>query len=106
MLPEGAQYAMCICRPYPGDPLTESLKVAGTKVGVIAIDLATRRRLRLNGEAERRPDAIYVTTQQVYPNCPKYIQARVQEIGGAEPSSQGVTLMQSRGLTDEQRCLV
>ena len=60
----------------------------------------------MNGEAERRPDAIYVATQRVYGNCPKYIQARVQEIGGAEPSSQGVTLMQSRGLTDEQRRLV
>lgn len=92
MLPEGAKYGMCICRPYPGDPLTEALKVAGTKVGVIAIDLAIRRRLRFNGEAERRPDAIYVTAQQVYVNCPKYIQARVPEIGGAEPSSQTAVL--------------
>src|SRR5918997_3674326 len=98
MLPEGAQYGRCICRPYPGDPLTESLKVAGTKVGVIAIDLATRRRLRLNGEAERRPDAIYVTTQQVYANCPKYIQARVQEIGGAGARPPGGRLIKSPGV--------
>src|SRR5918997_4186718 len=89
MLPEGAQYGMCICRPYPGDPLTESLKVAGTKVGVIAIDLVTRRRLRLNGEAERRPDAIYVATQRVYVNCPKYIQARVLETSGSDASRRG-----------------
>jgi uncharacterized protein len=89
MLPEGAKYGMCICRPYPGDPLTEALKVAGTKVGVIAIDLATRRRLRLNGEAERRPEAIYVTTQRVYANCPKYIQARLPETSGADASHRG-----------------
>lgn len=75
--------------PFPDDPLTEALKVAGTKVGVIAIDLATRRRLRLNGEAERRPDAIYVTTQRVYANCSKYVQARVPEISGADAFHRG-----------------
>jgi len=54
MLPEGAKYEMCIRSPYPGDLLTEALKVAGTWVGVIAIDLATRRRRKGNAALDLR----------------------------------------------------
>jgi predicted pyridoxine 5'-phosphate oxidase superfamily flavin-nucleotide-binding protein len=92
--------------PFPGDPLAEALHGAGTQVGVLAIDLATRRRLRLYGEAERRPDGIYVRARQVYANCPKYIQAREPETGGAEPGLQDGYALRSRGLTDEQRRLI
>ncbi|CAA9467743.1 MAG: probable iron-sulfur binding protein YPO1417 [uncultured Rubrobacteraceae bacterium] len=93
--------------PFPGDPLAEALQGASTKVGVLAIDLATRRRLRLNGEAERRPDGrIYVQARQVYANCPKYIQAREPEIGRAEPGLQNGYTLRSRRLTDEQRRLI
>jgi hypothetical protein len=56
--------------------LTEALKVADTKVGS-------------HGEAERRPDAICVTTQWVYANCPKYIQTRVPETSGTDASHRG-----------------
>ena len=38
--------------PLPGDPLEEVLQGAGAKVGVLSIDLPTRRLLRLNSEAE------------------------------------------------------
>jgi len=94
--------------PLPGDPLAEALQGAGTQVGMIAIEFATRRRLRLNGEAERRPDgSIYVQARQVYANCPKYIQARKPETSRAtEPSLQDGHTRRSRRLTDEQRRLV
>ena len=93
--------------PLPDDPLAEALQGAGTQVGLLAIDLATRRRLRLNGEAERRPDGrIHVRARQVYANCPKYIQAREPETGRAEPDSQDGHTLRSRGLTDEQRRLI
>jgi hypothetical protein len=92
--------------PFPGDPLAMALQGAGTKVGVLAIDLTTRRRLRLNGEAEKRPDAVYLRTYQVYANCPKYIQACEPETGGAEPGLQDGHILRSRGLTDEQRRLI
>ena len=71
--------------PFPGDPLAEALQGAGTKVGVIAIDLTTRRRMRLNGEAESRPNGIYVRTRQVYCNCPKYIQRVSRRPAGPKP---------------------
>ncbi len=93
--------------PFPGDPLAEALQGAGTKVGLIAIEFATRKRLRLNGEAESRPDgSIYVRARQVYANCPKYIQAREPEIGAAELGLQDGYTLRSRRLTDEQRRLI
>ncbi len=87
--------------PFPGDPLAEALQGAGKRVGVLAIDLAARRRLRLNDEAERRPDGIYLRTHQVYVNCPKYIQAREPEIGGAASESPDGYALRSRGLTPD-----
>ncbi len=62
--------------PIPGDPLRENLLLQDD-IGILVIDLATRRRLRLNGKAEIQADGyIYVYTKQVYFNCPKYIQIR------------------------------
>lgn len=52
----------------PGEPL---------QIGLLVIDLSTRRRLRINGKATRKPDSSTdVETRQVYFNCPKYIQRR------------------------------
>lgn len=63
-------------RPAAGDPLSDNL-AANPQVGLIAIEFATRRRIRLNGSAEVGEDgAIHIHAQQVYSNCPKYIQAR------------------------------
>ncbi len=60
----------------PGDPLSENLLLQ-SDIGILVIDLATRRRLRLNGKAEVQPDGcIYVHIKQAYFNCPKYIQIR------------------------------
>jgi uncharacterized protein len=60
----------------PGDPLFANLAKPGA-VGVVAINLAARQRVRLNGEG--RLDAagrVVVSLNQVYGNCPQYIQAR------------------------------
>lgn len=58
------------------DPLAEAL-AGGADVGLLLIDPATRRRIRVNGRA--RPDGaagLEITTREVYANCPKYIQPR------------------------------
>ena len=90
--------------PFSDDPLVDALPGVGTQVGLLAIDLVTRRRLRLNGEAERCSDVnIYLRTCQVYANCPKYIQVREPKAGEAEPGLQDGHALRSRGLTDEQR---
>ncbi|KAB8319684.1 pyridoxamine 5-phosphate oxidase [Tolypothrix campylonemoides VB511288] len=61
--------------PIKDDLLSENL-LATDEIGLLVIDLATRRRLRVNGKAKVQPDGIYVHTKQVYFNCPKYIQVR------------------------------
>jgi len=46
-------------------------------VGMLVIDLATRRRLRVNGVVERSTARdLRVAVEQAFPNCPKYIQRR------------------------------
>lgn len=68
-----------------GDLLLENIKEKG-EAGMIAIDFATRRRMRLNGQAEAPLDGgILLRANQVYSNCPKYIQARVIESSAIEP---------------------
>jgi len=62
-------------RPVPGDPLGEAL-AGPARVGVIAIEPAARRRMRVNGRSEPTATGVRVTADQVYANCPKYIRQR------------------------------
>lgn len=74
-------------RPPVGDSFGENIGI-NDQVGLIAINLATRRRMRLNGRAEAGPDGeIVIHAQQVYANCPKYIQARAWELSDRIASS-------------------
>ena len=62
-----------------GDLLLTNLK-QNPDVGMLIIDLATRRRIRINGEAEILSDnGLRIHARQVYGNCPQYIQLRVSE---------------------------
>jgi predicted pyridoxine 5'-phosphate oxidase superfamily flavin-nucleotide-binding protein len=86
----------------PGDPLDVDVLGAGALVGLLAIDPATRRRLRVNGRVvatDRR--GIVVETDQVFSNCPKYIQRRDEQPAGvaAMPDAPAA----AAGLTDAQR---
>ncbi|MCC5480281.1 pyridoxamine 5'-phosphate oxidase family protein [Streptomyces barringtoniae] len=66
--------------PHPhdaiDDPLTAALKTQGTRIGTIALDPRTRRRMRLNGRLGPTPRGFAVEADQVFSNCPKYIQRR------------------------------
>jgi hypothetical protein len=58
------------------DPM-RSLLLKGRPVGVLAIDLGSRRRLRINGEVAATSDAhLDIIVREVFPNCTKYIQQR------------------------------
>jgi predicted pyridoxine 5'-phosphate oxidase superfamily flavin-nucleotide-binding protein len=60
----------------PGDPLLENLR-RDPHLGLLAIDLPTRRRYRVNGRASLESDeVIVVRVDQAYGNCSKYIQRR------------------------------
>ncbi len=45
-------------------------------IGLLFIELATRRRLRVNGTVARSNGNLHISVEQAYPNCPKYIQRR------------------------------
>lgn len=72
--------------PRGGDPLHEIQ--AGQQVGLIAIDFATRRRLRINGELVGADHAgLTVRVDQSYGNCPKYIHRHAFDVAAlATPS--------------------
>ncbi|WP_299870115.1 pyridoxamine 5'-phosphate oxidase family protein [uncultured Roseobacter sp.] len=49
----------------------------GKHIGLLFIDFATRKRLRVNGHiAAMSGQELTLSVDQAYPNCPKYIQAR------------------------------
>jgi uncharacterized protein len=59
------------------DPLWQNIS-PGKSLGALAIDLATRRRLRINGRVVvDEPNLLTIEVDEAYPNCPKYIQRRL-----------------------------
>ena len=63
-------------QPARGDPLREQLKL-GNPLGVLGIQLETRRRNRANGRiVARDADSFSVEIEQSFGNCKQYIQAR------------------------------
>ncbi|HZG86530.1 pyridoxamine 5'-phosphate oxidase family protein [Paenibacillus sp.] len=65
--------------PFERDDAAYSNIQGNPEIGLLAIELVKRRRMRMNGQAALRPDGgITVLLEQVYSNCPKYIQAREQ----------------------------
>jgi predicted pyridoxine 5'-phosphate oxidase superfamily flavin-nucleotide-binding protein len=62
-------------RPAAPDPLAETL-ARPARVGMIAIEPSTRRRMRLNGHSRPHGDGLAVQLDQVVSNCPKYLQKR------------------------------
>ena len=66
----------CRAAPSPDDPLWDNLH-HDTRVGLLFIDVATRRRYRVNGHIDNpNRDPLVVAVTEAYPNCPKYIQRR------------------------------
>lgn len=67
--------------PPGGDPLHEI--PGGQQVGLIAIDFAARRRLRVNGElVDADGGGLTVRVDQSYGNCPKYIHRHAIDVAG------------------------
>ncbi len=60
----------------PLDPFWTNIQTED-RVGMLAIEFASRRRLRINGTIERiTSDRLRLNVLESYPNCPKYIQRR------------------------------
>jgi hypothetical protein len=71
-----------------GDPAGGGL-VSGSAIGLLGIEPATRRRVRINGVVDGRDDVGFtLRTEQVYGNCPKYIQVRELTSAGSPAASE------------------
>ncbi|QEY31118.1 flavin-nucleotide-binding protein [Synechococcus sp. RSCCF101] len=72
----------------PEDPLASNLHEGGP-VGLLGIELSTRRRNRVNGVLDAvGPDGFTVQVEQSFGNCPQYIQVRQatpKPLGTPEP---------------------
>jgi hypothetical protein len=73
-------------QPLFGDPLATTL-AEGTDVGLLGIELPTRRRNRLNGRVSAlQSNGFTVAVEQSFGNCPQYIQARRFELAEFDPT--------------------
>lgn len=84
------------------DPLWSNLE-KNPSVGLLFIELGSRRRFRINGRAKKVSDDRYIIdVERAYPNCPKYIQRRdwktleTDEQNKATPSTQGIELNETQ----------
>jgi predicted pyridoxine 5'-phosphate oxidase superfamily flavin-nucleotide-binding protein len=73
------------------------------EIGMLAIEPMTRRRMRINGRAQLTDDGLRVVAEQVYSNCPKYIQTRSVWAEGTDAPARPVV---STTLTPYQRDVV
>jgi predicted pyridoxine 5'-phosphate oxidase superfamily flavin-nucleotide-binding protein len=84
-----------------GDPVSDDLLVPGALVGLLAIDPATRRRLRFNGRVVAHDrGGLVLEADQVFSNCPKYIQRR--DDAPAADAGMPATIATAPRLTDAQ----
>lgn len=71
--------------PSDDDPLARTL-VPGAALGLLGIELSTRRRNRANGQVVSvNPREFRVAVRESFGNCPKYIQTRVLATAAVAP---------------------
>jgi uncharacterized protein len=73
-------------QPDRQDPIARFLR-PGAPIGMLGIDLATRRRNRANGTVHSvGPDGLTIQVTQSFGNCPQYIQTRLWQDGDVAPA--------------------
>jgi predicted pyridoxine 5'-phosphate oxidase superfamily flavin-nucleotide-binding protein len=87
-------------RASSSDPLFRNLATEG-HAALFAPDFVTSRRVRVNGRGVFRDDAIFITTDEVYGNCRRYLQERIfvgnrKPVVADQPASVGSSLSASQ----------
>lgn len=88
--------------PAEDDPLAANLRVR-PEIGLLVLDPQTRRRMRVNGRGSLTDGGVLVETDEVYGNCPKYIQRRLLVGEAKEPRERARV---SNGLDASQRAWI
>ena len=87
------------------DPVRPNL-AAGRHVGMLAIELSSRRRLRINGTVERLADAeVTIAVHESVGNCPRYIQRREPREQVAAATNRNL-IARGHALDEDRRALV
>ncbi len=94
-------------QPLFGDPLRETL-ADGVDIGLLGIELHTRRRNRMNGTVlTTAPDSFTIQVRQSFGNCPQYIQARLFELtNGVKELATPKPLHQLEVLGEPERAMI
>lgn len=93
-------------RPPQGDPAAANLLV-GAAVGLLGIELHSRRRNRINGHIQSASAAGFnVTVAQAFGNCPRYIQRRTAHFSQAPEQLQPTPAQHLSGLDNAARTLI
>ncbi len=93
-------------RSSADDPLWHNIETRH-EVGMLVIELATRKRLRINGQLGHRDNAPFeLSVRQAYPNCPKFIQRRHLSALPSEPTRPVHPTCRGTELEDAQRALI
>lgn len=88
--------------PSASDPVATSL-AAGASVGLLGIELHTRRRNRMNGiVSEIGPDGFAISVEHSFGNCPQYIQARNWHMVPGRRGAEAAVEVESFAALDEE----
>jgi hypothetical protein len=72
-----SRHLLLAARLAAGDPLEQALAAGPASLGLLALQAATRTRVRVNGTARWTEEGIAVDVEEVFGNCSKYIAERV-----------------------------
>ena len=90
----------------PDDPFWANIEDR-PEVGMLVIELATRRRLRINGRLTRSTsERLRLDVDAAYPNCPKYIQRRLIRTHTVDDAENSRNTQRGESLEDAQLRLI
>lgn len=91
--------------PLVGDPLAITL-TDGIDIGLLGIELHTRRRNRMNGTVTATDaNSFNVQVGQSFGNCPQYIQSRMFELNTANSTTPN-PIYQVKSLSEPERTMI
>ena len=101
-----------IALPAVDDPVRDALEI-GDSIGVLGIELPTRRRNRVNGKiVQRSARQLSLMVEHSFGNCPQYIQTRhASTVAASSPATEEEATQDSAaetlsGLDDAARALI
>lgn len=101
----GATRLLVAVTPRAADPLRQL--PAEQPIGLIVMDFASRRRLRINGIlGAADAEGLEIDVEQAYGNCPQYIQPRQLHLGTSGAADNGPDIFRGSDLRPEDIALV